>query len=162
MIPPWCPSTKMTNPKSSESSGGVALALAWLLNTVLYHLWFFGQWLWASKPWLLYLLGAWGGTFFEVRKSVPINAPELIGWPMRYRTLNTANLAIFQGFLDCIGLLKMQEWREWRDSNPRPLPWQGSILTNWTTTPFDRCPSYRKTMHRFFSLMGEGTFLSPR
>ena len=22
-----------------------------------------------------------------------------------------------------------------RDSNPRPLPWQGSILTNWTTEP---------------------------
>ena len=27
-------------------------------------------------------------------------------------------------------------WRTGRDSNPRPLPWQGSILTNWTTDPF--------------------------
>ena len=25
--------------------------------------------------------------------------------------------------------------RTGRDSNPRPLPWQGSILTNWTTDP---------------------------
>ena len=25
-------------------------------------------------------------------------------------------------------------WRDRWDSNPRPFPWQGSILTNWTTT----------------------------
>ena len=26
-------------------------------------------------------------------------------------------------------------WRSGRDSNPRPPPWQGGILTNWTTRP---------------------------
>ena len=27
-------------------------------------------------------------------------------------------------------------WRPGRDSNPWPPPWQGGILTNWTTRPF--------------------------
>ena len=26
-------------------------------------------------------------------------------------------------------------WRSGRDSNPRPPPWQGGILTSWTTEP---------------------------
>ena len=29
-------------------------------------------------------------------------------------------------------------WREWRDSNPRPLPWQGSVLTKLNYTPIVR------------------------
>ena len=38
--------------------------------------------------------------------------------------------------------------RNGRDSNPRPLPWQGSILTNWTTVPF--CvPSRFRTLDPF-------------
>ena len=28
-----------------------------------------------------------------------------------------------------------RRWRSGWDSNPRPLPWQGSVLTNWTTRP---------------------------
>ena len=28
-----------------------------------------------------------------------------------------------------------EAWRSGWDSNPRPLPWQGSVLTNWTTRP---------------------------
>ena len=28
-----------------------------------------------------------------------------------------------------------QNWRSGRDSNPRPLAWQASVLTNWTTGP---------------------------
>ena len=28
-----------------------------------------------------------------------------------------------------------KNWRERRDSNPRPLAWQASVLTNWTTPP---------------------------
>ena len=27
-------------------------------------------------------------------------------------------------------------WRPGRDSNPRPLAWQASVLTNWTTGPY--------------------------
>ena len=26
-------------------------------------------------------------------------------------------------------------WREWRDSNPRPIAWQAIALTNWATPP---------------------------
>ena len=29
----------------------------------------------------------------------------------------------------------LSHWRWWWDLNPRPLPWQGSILINWTTSP---------------------------
>ena len=31
--------------------------------------------------------------------------------------------------------LRNHYWRSGRDSNPRPPPWQGGILTNWTTRP---------------------------
>ena len=31
--------------------------------------------------------------------------------------------------------LNYNYWRSGRDSNPRPPPWQGGILTNWTTRP---------------------------
>ena len=27
------------------------------------------------------------------------------------------------------------KWREWRDSNPRPIAWQAIALTNWATPP---------------------------
>ena len=27
-------------------------------------------------------------------------------------------------------------WCEWRDSNSRPLPWQGSALNNWATLAY--------------------------
>ena len=38
--------------------------------------------------------------------------------------------------------------RTGRDSNPRPPPWQGGILTNWTTYPF--CvPSRIRTLDHF-------------
>ena len=30
-------------------------------------------------------------------------------------------------------------WRPGWDSNPRPPPWQGGILTNWTTGPMSVC-----------------------
>ena len=33
--------------------------------------------------------------------------------------------------------LQRQVWRPRRGSNPRPLAWQASVLTNWTTRPFD-------------------------
>ena len=29
-------------------------------------------------------------------------------------------------------------WRGWRGSNPQLLPWQGSALTSWTTSPLVR------------------------
>lgn len=32
--------------------------------------------------------------------------------------------------------LFMYSWRSEGDSNPRPLPWQGSVLTDWTTRPW--------------------------
>ena len=28
-----------------------------------------------------------------------------------------------------------KKWREWRDSNPRPIAWQAIALTNWATPP---------------------------
>ena len=30
----------------------------------------------------------------------------------------------------------LKNWRPGRGSNPRPLAWQASVLTNWTTGPF--------------------------
>ena len=32
--------------------------------------------------------------------------------------------------------LQRQQWRPGWDSNPRPPPWQGGVLTNWTTRPY--------------------------
>ena len=32
--------------------------------------------------------------------------------------------------------LSGQKWRPGRGSNPRPLAWQASVLTNWTTGPY--------------------------
>ena len=31
--------------------------------------------------------------------------------------------------------IKAKKWRPGRDSNPRPLAWQASVLTDWTTRP---------------------------
>ena len=36
-----------------------------------------------------------------------------------------------------------------RDSNPRPLAWQASILTNWTTAPKYSCLYFRINLYRF-------------
>ena len=33
-------------------------------------------------------------------------------------------------------MLYKRFWRLRRDLNPRPLPWQGSVLTNWTTQSY--------------------------
>ena len=41
--------------------------------------------------------------------------------------------------------------RAGRDSNPRPLPWQGSILTNWTTNPFSLKKHISFLLSSFFS-----------
>ena len=41
--------------------------------------------------------------------------------------------------------------RTGRDSNPRPPPWQGGILTNWTTDPF----SFRDGKDRVFSILSK-------
>ena len=41
---------------------------------------------------------------------------QRFGRPRLYHWVNSAN------------------WRDRWDSNPRPFPWQGNILTNWTTT----------------------------
>ena len=36
-----------------------------------------------------------------------------------------------------------------RDSNPRPLAWQASILTNWTTAPKYSCLYFRINLYQF-------------
>ena len=33
-------------------------------------------------------------------------------------------------------IIYIKKWRPGRDSNPRPLAWQASVLTSWTTRPY--------------------------
>ena len=37
--------------------------------------------------------------------------------------------------LTCFHIKRYRFWRPGRDSNPRPLAWQASVLTSWTTRP---------------------------
>ena len=43
--------------------------------------------------------------------------------------------------------LPRQIWRPGRDSNPRPLAWQASVLTNWTTRPYLKLFNYLVGLH---------------
>ena len=52
------------------------------------------------------------------------------------RQIRTADLVITNDVL-CL-LSYNSKWRPWTGSNRRPLAWQASVLTNWTTRPWGR------------------------
>ena len=54
-----------------------------------------------------------------------------IGASRRNRTTDTKIFSLLLYRLSYRGII----WRPGRDSNPRPLAWQASVLTNWTTRP---------------------------
>ena len=54
---------------------------------------------------------------------------------IRFRLLDFVLARLLQFSSLAYGLLRAWIWREWRDSNSRPIAWQAIILTNWTTSP---------------------------
>ena len=63
---------------------------------------------------------------------LPIPPLEHTLWAMR--DLNPRHPACKAGALPA-ELIALRKNRSVRDSNPRPLPWQGSALTNWANGP---------------------------
>ena len=57
------------------------------------------------------------------------------GGPGRNRTNDTRIFSPLLYQLSYRAILVLKKWRPGRDSNPRPLAWQASVLTIWTTGP---------------------------
>ena len=84
-----------------------------------------------------------GGAENEIRTRDPLLGKEVLyHWAISaiwcLSTESNCGHKDFQSFALPTELPR-HDWRPGWDSNPRPPPWQGGILTNWTTGPMSVC-----------------------
>ena len=82
-----------------------------------------------------------GGAENEIRTRDPLLGKEVLyHWAISaiwcLSTESNCGHKDFQSFALPTELPR-HDWRPGWDSNPRPPPWQGGILTNWTTGPIN-------------------------